>query len=51
LCADPSKAAKELGWEPTVGFDELVAMMVDSDLALLSAPGAHADDSFGPEAW
>jgi GDPmannose 4,6-dehydratase len=51
LCADPSKAAKELGWEPTVGFDELVTMMVESDLALLSGPGAHADDSFGPEAW
>jgi hypothetical protein len=25
--------------------------MVESDLALLSGPGAHADDSFGPEAW
>jgi GDPmannose 4,6-dehydratase len=51
LCADPSKAAKDLPWEPTVGFDELVTMMVESDLALLSGPGAHADDSFGPEAW
>ncbi len=51
LCADPSKAAKELGWEPTVGFDELVTMMVESDLALLSGPSAHEADSFGPEAW
>jgi len=51
LCADPSKAAKELRWEPTVGFDELVQMMVESDLALLSGPGGHDDDSFGPEAW
>jgi GDPmannose 4,6-dehydratase len=51
LCADASKAAKELGWEPTVGFDELVTMMVESDLALLSGPGEHDDDSFGPEAW
>jgi GDPmannose 4,6-dehydratase len=51
LCADPSKATKELGWELTVGFEELVAMMVESDLALLSRPGAHSDDSFGPEAW
>src|SRR6266568_5606903 len=51
LCADPSKAAKELGWEPSVGFDELVTMMVESDLAQLSGPGAHEDDSFGPEAW
>jgi GDPmannose 4,6-dehydratase len=51
LCADPSKAAKELGWEPTVGFRELVTMMVESDLALLSGPGEHDDDAFGPEAW
>ncbi len=51
LCADPSKAAKELGWEPTVGFEELVTMMVESDLALLAGPGGHEDDSFGPESW
>ena len=31
LLGDPSKAAKELGWEPSVDFDELVRMMVDSD--------------------
>jgi GDPmannose 4,6-dehydratase len=43
--------AKELGWEPTVAFDELVTMMVESDLALLSGPEAHHDDSFGPEGW
>jgi GDPmannose 4,6-dehydratase len=51
LCADPSKVAKELGWEPTVGFEELVTMMVESDLALLSGPEAHHDESFGPEGW
>jgi GDPmannose 4,6-dehydratase len=51
LCADPSKAAQRLGWEPKIGFDELIAMMVESDLALLSTPGSHQDDSFGPEAW
>jgi GDPmannose 4,6-dehydratase len=43
--------AKELGWEPTVGFDELVTMMIESDLALLSGPEAHHDESFRPEAW
>ncbi|HEY6274846.1 MAG TPA: GDP-mannose 4,6-dehydratase [Streptosporangiaceae bacterium] len=48
LCADPSTAVKQLGWEPKVGFDELVTMMVESDLALLSGPG---DDPFGPDAW
>ena len=36
LCGDASKAKKILGWEPKVNFKELVAMMVDSDLALLS---------------
>jgi GDPmannose 4,6-dehydratase len=37
LQADPSKARRELGWTPTVNFDELVAMMVDADLERLSA--------------
>ncbi|TIH37809.1 GDP-mannose 4,6-dehydratase [Subtercola vilae] len=32
---DASKARTELGWQPTVSFDELVARMVDNDLALL----------------
>jgi len=30
-----SKAKLELGWEPTVGFEGLVQMMVDADLARL----------------
>jgi len=33
LVGDPSKARKELGWEPKVSFDQLIRMMVDSDLA------------------
>jgi GDPmannose 4,6-dehydratase len=33
LRGDASKARRVLGWEPTVGFSELVAMMVDADLA------------------
>ena len=36
LVGDPSKARKELGWEPTVRFDGLVRMMVDADLDLLT---------------
>jgi len=32
LVADPSRARKELGWEPKVGFAELVRMMVSSDV-------------------
>jgi len=34
LLGDPSKAKKELGWEPTYSFEELVHEMVDADLAL-----------------
>jgi len=33
LIGDPAKARDVLGWEPKVGFEELVAMMVESDLA------------------
>jgi GDPmannose 4,6-dehydratase len=33
LVADSSKAARTLGWQPTVSFHELVRMMVDADLA------------------
>jgi GDPmannose 4,6-dehydratase len=32
LCADASKAKRRLGWEPAVTFDELVRIMVDSDI-------------------
>ena len=46
LLADASKARRELGWRPKVGFAELVTMMVDADLERLSASapaGARAD--------
>jgi GDPmannose 4,6-dehydratase len=39
LVADGSKAAKKLGWSPTVTFDELVRMMVDADLRRHEARG------------
>jgi GDPmannose 4,6-dehydratase len=32
LLADPSKAKRMLGWEPTVTFKDLVRIMVDADL-------------------
>ena len=35
LVGDASRAAKVLGWSPTVNFEELVTMMVESDMALL----------------
>jgi len=34
LVGDPAKARETLGWQPKVGFRELVEMMVDADLAL-----------------
>jgi GDPmannose 4,6-dehydratase len=36
LLADPRRARAELGWEPTVGFEGLVRMMVDADLERLA---------------
>ena len=33
LIGDPSKARTRLGWEPKVSFPELVAMMVENDVA------------------
>jgi len=37
LVSDPSKARQKLGWQPKVGFRELVEMMVEADLQRLSA--------------
>jgi GDPmannose 4,6-dehydratase len=36
LVGDASKARKNLGWKPTVSFEELVHMMVDADLERLA---------------
>ena len=35
LVGDAKKAAETLDWEPKVGFQDLVRMMVDADMALL----------------
>lgn len=37
LVGNPAKAARLLGWRPTVTFKELVVMMVDSELRSLEA--------------
>jgi GDPmannose 4,6-dehydratase len=37
LVGDASKAGAKLGWEPQVTFEQLVQMMVESDLQLLKA--------------
>ena len=36
LFANPARAKAELGWVPTVSFKDLVKMMVDADLELVS---------------
>jgi GDPmannose 4,6-dehydratase len=33
LCADPTRARTELGWKPEVTFEDLIAEMIDADLA------------------
>jgi len=43
LLGDASKARDKLGWTPQVGFDELVEMMVEHDLALARRERALAD--------
>ncbi len=43
LWGDPSKAKKKLGWNPNkTSFEELVKIMVDSDMAKVAADGAAA---------
>jgi GDPmannose 4,6-dehydratase len=42
LVGDASKARRVLGWEPQVGFEELIRMMVDADLALLKREVARS---------
>jgi len=37
LCADASKISKKLGWRPTVGFEELVRIMVQADIEEIEA--------------
>jgi GDPmannose 4,6-dehydratase len=39
---DPSKARTQLGWEPQVSFEQLVARMVEADLSELRAVAGRA---------
>jgi len=41
LVSDPSKARRVLGWEPIVSFQELVQMMVGTDMEALQKAGNH----------
>jgi GDPmannose 4,6-dehydratase len=39
LVGTPEKAAKQLGWKPEVSFEQMIHMMVDSDIKRLSNAG------------
>jgi GDPmannose 4,6-dehydratase len=41
LIGDPSKAKQKLGWEPSVTFEQLVALMVEADLRALGLTSQH----------
>jgi GDPmannose 4,6-dehydratase len=47
LVGDPSKAGAKLGWEPSIGFKELVRIMVDADLQALQRDVHVPRISFG----
>ncbi len=36
LIGDPGKAKRDLGWEPQTSFEQMIRLMVDSDLQLLT---------------
>ncbi|CAA6605299.1 GDP-D-mannose dehydratase, NAD(P)-binding [Rhodospirillaceae bacterium LM-1] len=44
LLGDAEKSRAKLGWTPKIHFADLVREMVESDLALFKAKGAHAHD-------
>jgi GDPmannose 4,6-dehydratase len=41
LLARPAKAQRQLGWQPEVSFEKLVALMVDADVAALAQSVRH----------
>ncbi len=42
LIGDATKGRRELGWEPKVNFHQLISMMVDADVARISATPVNA---------
>jgi GDPmannose 4,6-dehydratase len=39
LIGDPSKAKRQMGWEPQTSFEQLIRLMVDADFQVLSGRG------------
>jgi GDPmannose 4,6-dehydratase len=37
LCGDSTKVRQRLGWKPTVGFEQLIEMMVAADLKVVQS--------------
>jgi GDPmannose 4,6-dehydratase len=50
LVGDPSRARERLGWRPTVGFKELVELLVDAELSRVSDSPRTFDRSFQTDA-
>ena len=48
LVGDPSKAKEAFGWEPEVGFRELIEMMVDADLELVEQTSRRGTTELHP---
>ena len=44
LVGDPTKAREQLGWEPTIDFEALVALLVDADLERVRAEARGTRD-------
>jgi GDPmannose 4,6-dehydratase len=40
LVGDASRARRVLGWEPSIGFEELIGLLVDAEVRALSADQA-----------
>ena len=51
LQGDATKAREELGWEPKVGFQQLVEMMVESDMELAKQEKALVDAGLKTADW
>jgi GDPmannose 4,6-dehydratase len=41
LVGDCTKAKRQLGWEPTTSFEDLIQLMTDADVKALAGEGAR----------
>jgi GDPmannose 4,6-dehydratase len=44
LIGDSTKAREKLGWQPSVSFEQLVKLMIDTDLVALGLPPISTED-------